>query len=208
MIKVIDYGMGNLGSVAKALAFLGVPAEVTADPDEVARAGRLVLPGVGAMDYAMRQLRERALDKAIADYLSTGRPFLGICLGMQLMFERSEEGNAGGLGFLPGFVRRFPDSPGLKVPHMGWNRLQDSRLPILPDGGSFYFVHSYYVEPAEPALTAASCTHGIPFAAAVQKDQILLTQFHPEKSGDAGLELLRQWALQPIVQQPGKAEQA
>jgi len=194
MIKVIDYGMGNLGSVAKALAYLGVPAEITDDAGQVAEAGQLVLPGVGAMDYAMRQLKMRRLDQAITDYLKTGRPFLGICLGMQLMFERSEEGNVAGLGLLPGIVRRFPDLPGLKVPHMGWNRLQDSRLPILPDGASFYFVHSYYVDPAEPELTAARSTHAIPFTAAVQKNQILLTQFHPEKSGDAGLELLRQWA--------------
>jgi len=195
MIKVIDYGMGNLGSVAKALAYLGVPAEITDDAAQVAQASQLVLPGVGAMDYAIRQLRERRLDQAIAEYLQTGRPFLGICLGMQLMFERSEEGHVEGLGLLPGIVRRFPDMPGLKVPHMGWNRLQDSRLPILSDGTSFYFVHSYYVDPADPSLTAARSTHGIPFAAAVQKNQILLTQFHPEKSGEAGLELLRQWAV-------------
>lgn len=199
MIVVIDYGMGNLGSVAKALSFIGVPAVVSDDPAIVASADRLVLPGVGAMEYAMRQLRQRRLDHAVADYLQTGRPFLGICLGMQLMFERSEEGDARGLGLLPGVVRRFPEQEGLKVPHMGWNRLQDSRLSILPEGGSFYFVHSYYVDPSDPALTAARCTHGIPFTAAVQKDQILLTQFHPEKSGDAGLEILRHW-----VQEPGQ----
>ena len=197
MIVVIDYGMGNLGSVAKALSFIGVPAVVTDDPAIVASADRLVLPGVGAMEYAMRQLRQRKLDYAVADYLQTGRPFLGICLGMQLMFERSEEGDAQGLGLLPGVVRRFPEQDGLKVPHMGWNRLQDSRLPIFPEGGSFYFVHSYYVDPTDPALTAARCTHGITFAAAVQKDQILLTQFHPEKSGDAGLEILRNWSREP-----------
>lgn len=204
MIQVIDYGMGNLGSVAKALAFLGVPAQVTDDPGQVATAERLVLPGVGAMEYAMRQLRERRLDRAIADYLQTGRPFLGICLGMQLMFERSEEGNADGLGLLPGIVRRFPDMPGIKIPHMGWNQLQDSRLPLLPEGGSFYFVHSYYVEPQDPSLTAAYCTHGIRFAAAIQKNQILLTQFHPEKSGEAGLELLRQWVDEPFDSRQGR----
>jgi imidazole glycerol-phosphate synthase subunit HisH len=196
MTVIIDYGMGNLGSVAKALAFLGFPAQVTSDPDLVAQADRLVLPGVGAMDYAMSQLRERSMDQAIAAFLKTGRPFLGICLGMQLMFESSEEGHTQGLGLLPGVVRRFPDQPGLKVPHMGWNRLQDSRLALLPEGGSFYFVHSYYVDPAEPSLTAARSFHGIPFTAAVQQDQILLTQFHPEKSGDAGLQLLRDWIAQ------------
>jgi glutamine amidotransferase len=114
------------------------------------------------------------------------------------MFERSEEGDARGLGLLPGVVRRFADRPGIKVPHMGWNRLHDTRLTILPEGGSFYFVHSYYADPADPALTASWSTHGLPFAAAVQKDQILLTQFHPEKSGDAGLSLLRSWVENPV----------
>lgn len=193
MIVIVDYGMGNLGSVEKALAFLGYPAIISQDPDQVARASQLILPGVGAMEYATQQLCARKLDQAIRSFLQTGRPFLGICLGMQLMFDRSEEGNAAGLGILPGVVRRFPPLPGLKVPHMGWNRLQDSRLKILPEGGSFYFVHSYYVDPQDPALTAAHSSHGIQFAAAVQHEQILLTQFHPEKSGDAGLTLLRQW---------------
>jgi len=196
MIFIVDYGMGNLGSVAKALDYLGFSNRITQDPEQVASAERLILPGVGAMEYAVRQLERLGLDQAIRSYLSTGRPFLGICLGMQLMFESSEEGNARGLGLLPGVVRRFPAQPGLKVPHMGWNRLENSRLPILPEGGSFYFVHSYYADPADPALVAARSTHGIPFAAAVQTGPILLTQFHPEKSGDAGLELLSRWAGQ------------
>ena len=114
---------------------------------------------------------------------------------MQLMFESSEEGDARGLGILPGTVRRFQPQQGLKIPHMGWNQLQDSRLSILPDGTHFYFVHSYYCDPADPALVAARCTHGVPFAAAVQKDNILLTQFHPEKSGDSGLKLLSGWVF-------------
>lgn len=199
MIVVVDYGMGNLGSVAKALSYLGYSATVSSDPMIVARADRLVLPGVGAMTYAMRQMEERGLDQAIREYLTTERPFLGVCLGMQLMFERSEEGDALGLGLLPGVVRRFPDLPGLKVPHMGWNRLHDSRLTILPEGGSLYFVHSYYVDPAEKSTTAAWSTHGIPFAAAVSKDQILLTQFHPEKSGEAGLAILRSWVEEKAI---------
>jgi imidazole glycerol-phosphate synthase subunit HisH len=194
MIVVVDYGMGNLGSVAKALAYLGYPVTVTGDPEKAAAASQLILPGVGAMSYAMEQLKKRGLDQAIAGYLKTGRPFLGICLGMQLMFERSEEGDAKGLGLLPGTVRRFPAAPGLKIPHMGWNQLQDSRLAILPEGGSFYFVHSYFAEPADKSMAAAWCSHGITFCAAVQVRQILLTQFHPEKSGDAGLRILRQWA--------------
>ncbi len=193
MISIIDYGMGNLGSVEKALAFLGHESQVTDDPELVAKADRLILPGVGAMDYAMQQLKSRHLDQAIAAHLETGRPFLGICLGMQLMFEHSEEGDVDGLGFLPGQVRRFEPQAGLKIPHMGWNRLHDSKLSMLPNDKSFYFVHSYYVDPSDPAVTAARCTHGIPFAAAVHKDQILLTQFHPEKSGDLGLKLLEDW---------------
>ena len=143
MIAIVDYGMGNLGSVAKALAFIGCPSEITSDPAVLSRADRVILPGVGAMEYAMHQLRSRKLDRAIARYLETGRPFLGICLGMQLMFDRSEEGNADGLGLLPGVVRRFPALPGLKIPHMGWNRLSDSRLELLQEGQSYYFVHSY-----------------------------------------------------------------
>ena len=193
MIVVIDYGMGNLGSVAKALSFLGRPAIVTRDPEQAASADRLILPGVGAMSYAIEQLGLFGLDQAIRAFLKTGRPFLGICLGMQLMFDRSEEGDARGLGILPGIVRKFPAKPGLKIPHMGWNRLQDSQNSLLPDKESFYFVHSYYIDPADPGMTAARSQHGIPFAAAVQADQILLTQFHPEKSGDAGLHLLDQW---------------
>jgi imidazole glycerol-phosphate synthase subunit HisH len=198
MIVVIDYEMGNLGSVAKALAYLGFPVKITQDPGEVAAADRLILPGVGAMEYAMQQLRQRNLDGAILDYLKTGRPFLGICLGMQLMFEQSEEGNAKGLGCLPGVVRRFPAGAGIKIPHMGWNRLEDSRLDLLPNGASFYFVHSYYVLPDEERLVAARATHGISFCAAVQDNQMLLTQFHPEKSGEAGLTLLRRWATGPL----------
>lgn len=193
MIVVIDYGMGNLGSVAKALSFLGRPAVVTRDPEQVAAADRLILPGVGAMSYAIEQLKLYGLDQAIRAFLKTGRPFLGICLGMQLMFDRSEEGDARGLAILPGIVRKFPAMPGLKIPHMGWNRLQDSRISLLPNQESFYFVHSYYIDPADPGMTAARSKHGIPFAAAVQAGQILLTQFHPEKSGDAGLRLLEQW---------------
>ncbi len=193
MIAVIDYGMGNLSSVATALAYLGVDAQVTSDPAVAARADRLILPGVGAMDYAVRQIEQQGLDQAIREFLQTGRPFLGICLGMQLMFERSEEGDARGLGLLPGVVRRFPDLPGLKVPHMGWNRLQDCHSTLLPEGGSFYFVHSFYADPSDPSLVVARSHHGIDFAAAVEKDQILLTQFHPEKSGEVGLALLRQW---------------
>lgn len=193
MIAIIDYEMGNLGSVAKALTYLGQHAEVTSDPTVIARADRVILPGVGAMSYALEQLQNKGLDQSIRDYVASGRPFLGICLGMQLMFDKSEEGDAQGLGILPGTVRRFLPQPGLKIPHMGWNQLEKSRLDLLPEGCHFYFVHSYYCDPQDPSLVAAWCYHGQPFAAAVQKDNILLTQFHPEKSGDSGLKLLSDW---------------
>lgn len=193
-IGVIDYGMGNLGSVVKALAWLGYPAEIVADPDRVAGFDRLILPGVGAMAFAMENLRRSGLDQATLAFLRSGRPFLGICLGMQLLFERSEEGDAAGLGFLPGTVRRFEPKPGIKIPHMGWNQVEDSHESLIPEGASFYFVHSYYACPADPRLVAASCDHGGRFVAAVRQGPVLLTQFHPEKSGDTGLRLLDAWA--------------
>ena len=196
MTVLIDYGMGNIGSVVKALSYLGEPVTVTQDPGTVLAANRVILPGVGAMAYAVGQLRERGLDDAIRRYKDLERPFLGICLGMQLMFEKSEEGQVSGLGLLAGTVRRFRHAPGLKVPHMGWNALTGSRLALLPERTSFYFVHSYYAAPSDPSVTAAFCDHGIRFVAAVQAGSILLTQFHPEKSGDAGLDLLRSWLSQ------------
>ncbi|MDD2533193.1 MAG: imidazole glycerol phosphate synthase subunit HisH [Eubacteriales bacterium] len=193
MIAILDYEMGNLGSVAKALTYLGQRVEITSDPATIAKADRVILPGVGAMSYAAEQLQKKGLDLAIGDFLKTGRPFLGVCLGMQLMFEASEEGDAKGLGILPGIVRRFQPQPGLKIPHMGWNQLTDSRLALLPEGQHFYFVHSYYCDPADDSIVAAWSQHGTRFAAAVQQDNILLTQFHPEKSGDSGLKLLSDW---------------
>ena len=193
MIAIVNYQMGNLGSVAKALAYIGCESVITSDPEQVAAADRVILPGVGAMTYAMTRLRSAGLDQAIRNYIKSGKPFLGICLGMQLMFEASEEGQATGLGILKGSVVRFPRLPGIKVPHMGWNELTDCRSSLLKAHAHYYFVHSYYVKPADPAVTAAVSDHGIPFTAAVRQDQLLLTQFHPEKSGDVGLELLRNW---------------
>lgn len=194
-IGVIDYGMGNLGSVSKALTFLGFKAEVVRDPDRVGTFDRLVLPGVGAMTYAMQNLSRTGMDQAIRSYVQTGRPFLGICLGMQLMFERSEEGDAKGLGILPGIVRRFAPQPGLKIPHMGWNQIAWSGHPWIQTGSNFYFVHSFFVSPQDPAMTVATSDHGGTFTAAVRSGSILLTQFHPEKSGDTGLALLTDWVM-------------
>lgn len=193
MITVVDYGMGNLGSVVKALNFLGQSVKVSSIPEDIEAADRLILPGVGAMTYAMEQLNSLGLTDAIKIFLTRERPFLGICLGMQLMFEKSEEGRADGIGYLKGQVRRFSGQPGLKIPHMGWNSLCGSRLPLLPTGTCYYFVHSYYVVPADRRIIAAECIHGQRFTAAVELDHILLTQFHPEKSGDAGIRMLEKW---------------
>lgn len=205
MIAVLDYGMGNLRSVQKALESLGADARLVSDPDRLAAADAAVLPGVGAISDAMAELRRTGLDQAIRAYLATGRPFLGICLGMQMLFGESEERGPGepapsGLGILPGRVRRLPGGPGLKVPHMGWNRLEDVRGPLFgaPEGGagegpSVYFVHSYYVECADRSLVTARATHGIAFDAAVERDNLAGVQFHPEKSGAEGLAILRRW---------------
>ena len=193
MIAIIDYHMGNLGSVQKALAYIGCESVITSDPMIIDQADRLILPGVGAMSYAMEKLTSLKLDIAIKQYLAANRPFLGICLGMQLMFERSEEGHVKGLGFIKGCVTRFPQQGGIKIPHMGWNQLHNSKSELLQAYENYYFVHSYFVKPDDPAIIAASSFHGLSFAAAVETEQILLTQFHPEKSGDAGLRLLEAW---------------
>lgn len=198
MIAVVDYEMGNLGSVVKALDFLGVKSRISSDAEFIKSADAVILPGVGAMKYAYEQLCSKGLDKAVVDYIGKGRPFLGICLGMQLMFERSEEGDARGIGILPGTVRRFESLPGLKIPHMGWNRLEASKDKLLVEHQYYYFVHSYYCEPSDSNLIAAHSRHGQSFAAAIRSENILLTQFHPEKSGDAGLQMLRTWLAEEV----------
>jgi glutamine amidotransferase len=213
MIAIIDYGRGNLGSVEKAFERVGIPAVVTEDPRAVDEAAAVVLPGDGAFHDAMANLAARGLVEPVRRALDGSRPFLGICLGYQLLFSRSEEfGEGRGLDVIPGVVRRFP--PGRKVPHMGWNRLEhDGSMAILegiPSGTHFYFVHSYYPEPAStvelagsradarplgsPHPTFAWCDYGVRFAAAVQRGRIHATQFHPEKSQRWGLRLLENFA--------------
>ncbi len=193
MIAIVDYEMGNLGSVDKALKWLGEDAVISSDPAVIDQAAAVILPGVGAMEYAVERLETLKLDLAVKRAVDSGRPFLGICLGMQLMFQSSEEGNARGLGILPGHVRKFDRIPGLKIPHMGWNRLDEANDVHLEAGEYYYFVHSFFCEPEQTDLTAAVSNHGCRFTAAVRQDNVLLTQFHPEKSGDAGLRLLRSW---------------
>jgi glutamine amidotransferase len=200
-IAVADLGSGNLRSVAKALIAVGAEVVVSADADVVARADKLVVPGQGAFGACAAGLDRGggALRQAVRDFISAGRPFFGICIGMQLLFDSSEESpEATGLGILPGHVRRFTDRPGLKIPHMGWNRTR--RGPAadvgvgVADGGFFYFVHSYYPDPARAEDVALTTDYGAPFCAAVARDNVFGTQFHPEKSQAAGLALLRRFA--------------
>jgi glutamine amidotransferase len=201
-IAVVDYGMGNLRSVWQALIHVAGRREVvvTADPAVVAAAGRVVFPGQGAMPDCMRELDARGLRPAVLD-AARNKPFLGICIGLQMLFERSEEGDVPGLGVFAGRVRRFPadrmvapDGSRLKVPHMGWNEVEQTRShPLwngIDDGARFYFVHSYYVDPADRDCIAGAARYGIPFTGAVARDNIFAIQCHPEKSAQAGLALL------------------
>lgn len=194
MIAIIDYGAGNLQSVEKALRHLGCQCQITADPGELAAAQAAVLPGVGAFGDAMGQLRARGLEEPIRQFVSSGKPFLGICLGLQILFEESEESpGVKGLGLLRGRVLRLPKESGLKIPHIGWNSLS-----VGKPGGLFagvegepyvYFVHSYYLRAEEDVVTATA-EYGTTIHAAVQKGNLLACQFHPEKSGQVGLKLL------------------
>ncbi|SEK82713.1 imidazole glycerol phosphate synthase subunit HisH [Nitrosovibrio tenuis] len=211
-IAIVDYGMGNLRSVSKALEHVApaVSISVTGDPEVVRSAGRVVVPGQGAMPDCLRELDTHGLRAAVLD-AAMNKPFLGICLGLQMLFDSSEEGNVTGLGVVPGQVRRFPPTstadtgntdganehvkPRFKVPHMGWNQVhQITAHPLwegIPQDARFYFVHSYYVETADPGSAAAYSLYPFPFTCAVARDNIFAVQFHPEKSQEAGLMLLR-----------------
>ncbi len=191
---VVDYEAGNLRSVETALSHLGVRYRVSADPEELLRSDRLIFPGVGEASAAMGVLRQGKLDEAIRDFFRSGKPMLGICLGAQITLSRSEERDVECIGLVAGSARLFPGGPGLKVPHMGWNAVRhDGRHPVfrgIPDGAAFYFVHSYYPSPDDPADTIAESDHGIRFTAAFARDNFTAVQFHPEKSGPVGLRLL------------------
>jgi glutamine amidotransferase len=193
-IAVVDYGMGNLRSVSKAIEHVAPQAEVmvTAHPDMIASCERVVVPGQGAMPDCMRQLRESGARESVIE-AAKSKPFLGICIGLQMLFERGEEGDTQGLGLLAGDVPRF-SVHGLKIPHMGWNEVMQTQAhPLwagIADGSRFYFVHSYYPAPRDPALTAGTAVYGKPFTCAVARDNIFAVQFHPEKSQSAGLQLL------------------
>jgi len=199
MIAIIDYGMGNLRSVQKGFEKVGHAAVITSDPAEIAAADRVVLPGVGAFGDAMNELHKRGLIPQIHASIDSGRPFLGICLGLQLLFEVGHEGERReGLGILPGEVVRFQVPAEFKVPHMGWNQLQVARpaplLAGLEESPYMYFVHSYYVAPTDRSVIAAEASYPQPFTAMIWRDNLFATQFHPEKSQTDGLKMLKNFA--------------
>jgi glutamine amidotransferase len=195
-IVVIDYDMGNLHSACKGLEKAGAITKVTDSAKDLEQADAVVLPGVGAFDPAIQHLRSRDLIAPIKAVIDSGKPFLGICLGLQILCEGSEEGVEPGLGIIPGMVRHFRSEPGLTIPHMGWNQLQltQPHLPLwqqLPENPWVYFVHSYYADPADPRVNAATITHGSQtVTAAIACDNLMAVQFHPEKSSTAGLQIL------------------
>lgn len=199
MIAIIDYGMGNLRSVQKGFEHTGNAATITSDPAVLADATKLVLPGVGAFRDAIAALRARELVAPICAAIAAGKPFLGICLGLQLLFERSfEDGEYEGLGIIAGDVVRFDVPREYKVPHMGWNQVRFRRRPPIfagvADGAHFYFVHSYYVVPRDPSVVATETDYPQPFCSSIWRDNLFATQFHPEKSQAVGLGVLKNFA--------------
>ncbi len=201
MISIIDYGMANLRSVQKGFEHVDAQAHIISRPEEIDSAERLVLPGVGAFADAVATLRERHLVEPILTHIKKGKPFLGICLGLQMLFDVGyEDGVHQGLGVLPGKVVRFDvdTTMNLKVPHMGWNQLEHKRpSPLfreLSDGCSVYFVHGYYAEPSDPSVIATTTDYGRPFVSSVWRDNVMATQFHPEKSQKVGLQILKNFA--------------
>ncbi len=190
MIAIIDYGAGNLRSVINAISKLGYQPKITSDPDELLASNAVILPGVGAATDTMASLKMLGLVKPIVNFIAEDRPFLGVCIGLQILFTGTEEGGwQECLDIIPGTVRRLP--PGLKIPHMGWNQVrQKTSHPIfnnIPDEANFYFVHSYYVEPADRSLIVGETEYGIPICSVIARGNLVATQFHPEKSGEIGL---------------------
>lgn len=190
-VAIVDYRAGNLRSVANALETVGANPVITASSDEIERADALVFPGQGSNDSSMRALGDRNLIEPIKKYIDAHRPFLGVCLGLQLLFEGSDEGVEPGLGVARGWVKKFPD--GQKIPHIGWNSVtfQDSHevLSGIPDGSYFYFAHSYYADPRDEQFVAGTTEYGVKFCSAIARNNLVAVQFHPEKSGDLGLKI-------------------
>ena len=190
---IVDYGTGNIRSVLKAVEFSGYSAEVIDTPEKISAAKSLIIPGQGSSGYAMKKLREKHLVNPIIDYIKQQRPFFGVCLGLQLLMETSEEDPEPCLGIISGEVKRFKHQ--LKIPHMGWNQVQFTRQnPVfseIPEDSFFYFVHSYYVDPLDENIVLGKTDYGLNFCSAIAKDNIIATQFHPEKSGEIGLSLYK-----------------
>jgi imidazole glycerol-phosphate synthase subunit HisH len=195
-IAVVDYDMGNLHSVCKALEYAGAETLITHVPSELASADAIVLPGVGSFDPAVKKIRDRNLEQPLKDIIASGKPFLGICLGLQILFDRSDEGSEAGLGIIAGTVKKFQPEPNLTIPQMGWNQLDLSQpnCRLWAELGAsewVYFDHSYYVEPSQSSVSAAMVTHGNQtVTAAIAQDNIMAVQFHPEKSSTTGLQIL------------------
>jgi glutamine amidotransferase len=202
VIAVIDYDMGNLHSVCKGLEKAGATPKITHSSKEIEKADAVVLPGVGAFDPAVQHLRARGLEQPIKDTIASGKPFLGICLGLQILFESSAEGTQPGLGIIKGKVKRFIPEPDITIPHMGWNQLEITQPKSimwehLPSQPWVYFVHSYYVEPSDPQIRAATVTHGTQtVTAAIAQENLMAVQFHPEKSSNIGLQILSNFVAQ------------
>ncbi|MBD2357928.1 imidazole glycerol phosphate synthase subunit HisH [Tolypothrix sp. FACHB-123] len=202
VIAVVDYEMGNLHSVCKGLEKAGATPKITHSFKEIEQADAVVLPGVGAFDPAVQHLRSRGLEQPIKDTIASGKPFLGICLGLQILFESSAEGTQPGLGIVKGKVKRFIPEPDITIPHMGWNQLEiiqpkSIMWEHLPSQPWVYFVHSYYVEPTDPQIRAAIVTHGTQtVTAAIARDNLMAVQFHPEKSSNIGLQILSNFVAQ------------
>lgn len=199
MIAILDYDAGNIRSVEKALQHLGEETILTHDFREIQKADKVILPGVGAFGDAMEHLKHYELDRAIKEVVAMDKPFLGICLGLQLLFESSDETpGVEGLGILKGNILRIPEEEGLKIPHIGWNSLEFPRVgrlfQDLPADPYVYFVHSYYLQAQEPQIVTATCEYGVQIHASVEKNQVFACQFHPEKSGEVGLKILKNFA--------------
>ena len=199
MIAVIDYGAGNIQSVYKALVHIGCDAQVTRDRDVILKADGAILPGVGSFGDAMDTMNKHGIKDTVLDYIKSNKPFLGICLGLQLLFPESEESEgAKGLSVFDGSITKIPSGEGLKIPHIGWNSLdikkRDGIFKGIEDNPYVYFVHSYYLKAKNPEIVAAKTNYGVTIDAAVEMNNVIATQFHPEKSGDVGLKMLRNFA--------------
>ncbi|MDD5686955.1 MAG: imidazole glycerol phosphate synthase subunit HisH [Elusimicrobia bacterium] len=200
MIAIVDYGMGNLRSVQKAFEFINRKAVITADKNKILKSSLVVLPGVGSFSAAITNLKKLKLIETIYKVINNNKPFLGLCLGLQILFERSEEGNCKGLGIFKGEVKKFSFKSGLKIPHMGWNNIKHKKQEAgskifkgIEDNSYFYFVHSYYVKPKEEKIVATTTNYGVNFASSIFYKNIFATQFHPEKSQKKGLLLLKNY---------------